>query len=110
MKNILLLILFAFLSIGSLYSQDKNKIEDANYCILLDGKVFAQVDGKIIQLEEPKELNNGTIVNPDGSYMLSNKSEAQLKDGQCIGFSGKLYESQEKLNQSLLKQYKKLKR
>lgn len=110
MKNIFLVLFFAFLSVGSIYAQDKNKIEDTNYCILLDEKIFVQQDGEITQLSEAFTLKNGTVLQPDGSYQLSNNTKAKLKDGECLGFSGKFYESQEKLNAALLKMYKKRRR
>jgi len=106
MKKIYLILVLACLTSGTLFAQNQDKIEDANYCILLDGKVFQQHNGEINLLQKALELKNGTVVHPDGSYMVDNK-KMQLKDGECLGFSGKLYESQEKLNAALYKAYKK---
>lgn len=110
MKNIFLLLVLAFLTTGSLIAQDKNKIIDANYCIFVDGKVFKQQDGVIALLEDNLKLENGTIVYPNGSYRLKDETKLFLKEDECIGFSGKVYESQDELNKVLYKKYKKLRK
>ncbi|MDO6596823.1 hypothetical protein Q4512_07835 [Oceanihabitans sp. 2_MG-2023] len=107
MKNIYLLFLLAFFTTGSFFAQDKTEIEDANFCISIDGKVFKNQNGKIDLLEKIFKLNNGTIVYPNGSYRLTNEEKFFLKEGECIGFSGKIYESQDALNVALYKKFKK---
>lgn len=109
MKSLCFLLIFAFLSSGTLLAQEQQKIEDANYCIFVDGKVFKQHNGEIAQLQAYLKLNNGTIIYPNGSYRLKNEDKFFLKEGECIGFSGKVYKSQEALNKTLYKKYKRLK-
>ncbi|MBU2938668.1 hypothetical protein KO494_03850 [Lacinutrix sp. C3R15] len=109
MKSLFLLI-FVFLSSGNLLAQEQQKIEDANYCIFIDGKIFKQQNGEIARLETNFRLNNGTIIYPNGSYRLKNEDKFFLKEGECIGFSGKVYKSQEALNEVLYKKYKKLRK
>jgi len=110
MKNIFLVTIFAFMISGTAFAQDQDKIIDANYCILLDGKVFKQYDGEIALLKKSLELKNGTVVNADGSYVLKDNKKMKLNDGECLGFSGKFYASQQKLNAELYKQYRKQKK
>ena len=110
MKNIFLILIFTFIYTGSIFAQSQNKIVDANYCIFVDGKVFKQQDGAIALLEENIKLENGTIVYPNGSYKLKDETKLFLKEDECIGFSGKVYESQDKLNEALFKKYKKIRR
>ncbi|QRM90127.1 hypothetical protein FG167_13080 [Lacinutrix sp. WUR7] len=107
MKNIFLLLILIFFATGSLCAQDKNEIEDANFCVAVDGKVFKHQNGEVVLLEKIIKLNNGTIVYPNGGYRLKNEDKFYLKEGECIGFSGKIYESQDKLNVVL---YRKLQR
>jgi len=103
-KSLLLLAVFVF-SIGSLMAQDK--IVDSDYCILQDGAVVQYVDGKPAPISAAITLNNGTKVNPDGTYMAGNKS-SKLTDGQCFGMSGKMYKSETHLYAAVQKKKKKL--
>jgi len=107
MKNIFLLLILMLFTSGSLFSQDKKEIVDANFCVSVDGKVFKHENGEIILLEKIIKLNNGTIVYPNGGYRLKNEDKFYLKEGECIGFSGKVYESQDKLNVILYKKFQR---
>ena len=98
MKNIFLLLILISIATGSLCAQDKNEIVDATFCVGVDGKVFKHQNGEVVLLEKIIKLNNGTIVYPNGGYRLKNEDKFYLKEGECIGFSGKIYESQDKLN------------
>jgi len=106
MKKSLLLLLVAFMSVGSLMAQDK--IIDSDYCIFQDNAIVQYVDGKPTTISSAVTLKNGTTVNPDGSYINSKGKSARLKDGECLGMSGKKYKSEEALFAHLQKEKKKL--
>ncbi len=105
MKKSLLLLVALMFSVGTLMAQDK--IVDSDYCIFQDGTVVQYTDGKPITIKAAVTLNNGTIVNPDGTYMAGSKS-ASLSDGQCLGMSGKMYKSETHLYAAVQKKKKKL--
>ncbi|WP_452230295.1 MULTISPECIES: DUF6799 domain-containing protein [unclassified Lacinutrix] len=107
MKNIFLLFILMLFTTGSLFSQDKKEIVDANFCVSVNGKVFKHENGEIVLLEKIIKLNNGTMMYPNGGYRLKNEDKFYLKEGECIGFSGKVYESQDKLNVVLYKKFKR---
>lgn len=106
MKKLLFIAFTLFLGVNSLMAQDAKQIEDSNYVILLDNKVFHYTASGVVILEESLTLNNGTVVKNDGQFVIGNKS-SKLTDGQCIGMSGKLYKSQEALTKKLFKLMKK---
>ena len=106
MKKSLLLLLVTFVSIGSLKAQDT--IVDSDYCIFQDETVVQYVEGKPTTITAAVTLKNGTRVNPDGSYTTSKGKSSKLKDGECLGMSGKKYKSEEALFMHLQKEKKKL--
>lgn len=106
MKKLILIAFTVFLGINTMMAQDAKQIEDSNYVILLDSKVFHYTADGVAPLKGDLKLNDGTVVKSDGTYIVDQKS-LQLKDGQCLGMSGTLYKDQETLTKKLIKQMKK---
>jgi hypothetical protein len=46
-------------------------------------------------------LQNGAVVNPDGSYQLQNKKQKRLKNGECLDLYGNRYKNQQEFNQQM---------
>lgn len=105
MKKLLLLSFALLFSATTLFAQDK-KVEDSNYVILLNEKVFHYTFDGVVELKSDLKLNNGAVVKADGTYMVDGKSMT-LKDGECLGMSGKKYKDQATLAKKLQKQLKK---
>ncbi len=106
MKKLILIVFTLFLGVNSLMAQDVKQIEDANYVILLDSKVFHYTVNGVEQLKADLTLNNGTVVKTDGTY-ITDKKTLKLEDGQCLGMSGTLYKDQQTLTKKLIKHMKK---
>ncbi|WP_299886511.1 DUF6799 domain-containing protein [uncultured Lacinutrix sp.] len=108
MKKFILMSFIFLLSIGTAMAQEKQdkQLEDSNYVILLDGKVFHYTFEGVKPLAEKLTLNNGTVVNKDGTYMVGDK-KMTLKDGECLGLSGKKYKNQMDLAKRLKKKMRK---
>ena len=108
MKKLVLMSFVFLMSIGTAIAQENQdkKVEDSDYVILLNDKVFHYTFDGVKALEGTLKLNNGTIVKQDGTYMLGDKS-MKLEDGECLGMSGKKYKSQLDLAKKLKKQMKK---
>ena len=100
MKKLVLLVLTLFLTSGTLLAQDL--AVDSNYCILFNEKLFHYDKDGVSLLSEDLSLKDGTIVKPDGTVVLKNGDTSKLKDGECIGMSGKKYRDQVTLNKKLL--------
>ncbi|WP_054850915.1 DUF6799 domain-containing protein [Olleya sp. ITB9] len=105
MKNFIMIAFALFLGLSTVQAQDAKQIEDANYVILLDSKVYHYTATGVEQLRKELKLNNGTLVKTDGTY-ITDKKTLKLEDGQCLGMSGTLYIDQETLNKKLIKYMK----
>ena len=107
MKKLVLLITVLFISTGSIIAQD-DKLIDQDYVIMQDGEVVKYTKGMPATIKDAVTLNDGAIVQPDGSYVCSKNKSFQLKEGECLGMSGKKYASEEKLYLKLQHEKKKL--
>jgi len=105
MKKLVLIVFALFLGSASLMAQDAKQLEDSDYVILLDSKVFHYTADGVTPLTSDLKLHDGTVVKADGTYVTDKKS-LKLKDGQCLAMSGKLYKDQATLNKKLLKKMK----
>lgn len=106
MKKLILIAFTLFLGINTAMAQDAKQIEDANYVILLDSKVFHYTANGVVQLDEAITLHDGTVVETNGTY-VNGKKTGKLEDGQCLGMSGTLYKDQETLTKKLIKLMRK---
>jgi len=106
MKPIILLVFALFITTEVVIAQDLKQIEDANYVILLNEKVYHYTQKKVKPLKTEIKLNNGTIVQTNGIYTTEDGKTMKLEDGQCLGMSGKLYKNQATLNKKLKKEMK----
>ena len=59
-------------------------------------------------IKEAVTLKDGSVVQTDGSYVCSKNKKFNLKEGECLGVSGKKYATEEKLFQKLQHEKKKL--
>lgn len=107
MKKLILLITVLFISTGALVAQD-NTLVDQDYCIMQDGKVMQYTKGMPTTIADAVTLKDGSVVQPDGSYVCSKNKKFQLKEGELLGMSGKKYASEDKLFQKLQAQKKKM--
>ena len=107
MKKLLLLITVLFISTGSLVAQD-DKLIDQDYVIMQDGEVVKYTEGQPATIKDAVTLKDGSVVQPDGNYVCGKNKEFSLKEGECLGMSGKKYASEDKLFQKLQSEKKKL--
>jgi hypothetical protein len=57
-------------------------------------------------MQERVTLQNGMIINPDGSYQLKNQTRMQLRDGECLSPDGKKYQNQERFREKMETKFK----
>jgi len=62
--------------------------------MMVDGDVLQIRDRDQIRLQEPITLEDGTIVNPDGSYITGDRDRLRLKDGECLDNNGVKYRNE----------------
>jgi hypothetical protein len=92
MKKIILVIA-GFIFAANVMAQDNNygtqseKPKNTSYCAMLkDGKMMLMAEGK--QVFNDVRLANGTEIKTDGTVIKADKSEAVLKNGDCIDQDG----------------------
>lgn len=69
------------------------------HLLFKDGKVFKVENSEPKDLQKEIQLNNGTVVYPDGTYELKDKRRYALSDGECLDMNGSHYLNQRMLNQ-----------
>lgn len=96
MKKVFLLAAFIVLGTNALTAQDQDKIQDRDQdrLMMVDGDVLQIRDRDQIRLQEPITLEDGTIVNPDGSYITGDRDRLRLKDGECLDNNGVKYRNE----------------
>ncbi len=62
--------------------------------MLVDGNVLQIRDRDQIRLHDPITLNDGTVVNPNGSYLTRDRDRLRLKDGECLDNDGIKYRNE----------------
>ena len=106
MKKLILLMAVLFVSTSALVAQEK--LLDQDYCIMQDNEVVMYTNGIPKTITSAVTLKDGSVVQPDGSYTCSKNKNFKLKEGECLGMSGKKYASEEKLFQKLQAEKKKM--
>ncbi|MEQ8421099.1 MAG: DUF6799 domain-containing protein, partial [Arenibacter algicola] len=86
MKRIIFTMVFIAFGSIMLNAQDQDQLRDRDQDRLMyvDGEVLQIRDRDQIRLQDPLTLNDGTVVNPDGSYITRDKDRLRLKDGECL--------------------------
>ncbi|MEP1782611.1 DUF6799 domain-containing protein [Reichenbachiella sp.] len=101
MKKMVLVIIGLFLGIGLLMAQgqrqDRKRIHQQDHILFQDGKMMQMKAGVATEMQSSYTFQNGTIVNPDGSYQLKNGKTKMLKEGECISNNGVRFRSQQKM-------------
>lgn len=90
--------------------QKKDRIHQEDHLMLQDGSCQLIKDGVPTKLTAQLKLNNGTVVNPDGSYQLQNQQKLQLRNGECLDMTGNRYLNQNKFNKRSMMTNKQLER
>jgi hypothetical protein len=95
-KMIFALAVMAFTSIGfaqeSTHGMETKKSCSApeNYVMMYQGKMMKIVDEKPSPMTEPVTLNNGAVVNLDGSVKLPDGKFIKIKENEMVTMSGKM--------------------
>jgi hypothetical protein len=82
--------------------QKKDRIHQEDHLLLQDGSCLLFNAGVSTKLTKPYKLNNGTVVNIDGSYLLKDQQKLQLRDGECLDMAGARYLNQGKFNKGVV--------
>ncbi|WP_372792439.1 DUF6799 domain-containing protein [Lutibacter sp.] len=111
MKKIVIFLTFIVFGTIGLVAQDKDQVKDQDRdrdrIMLVDGDVLQIRDRDQIRLHDKITLNDGTVVNADGTY-IKDQDRLRLRDGSCLDMDGVLYSDEYKYMQKLNKENKGL--
>lgn len=112
MKNLIAVIISFIMIAGTVQAQDtvrkrdqtqsgvqkRDRIHQEEHLHLQDGKLYQIRKGVRSEVKSQIKLKNGTVVNPDGSYMLKNQERLRMSNGECMDMSGNIYKNQNMFN------------
>jgi len=78
---------------GLTQAQIQERNQNRVHYILVDGEMFQIRNQSQNRLQQQRNLNNGTVVNPDGTYQTRDRKQLQLKDGECLNMDGQMYKN-----------------
>lgn len=113
MRKIVALTL-ALLGTAMLMAQDRDRDrvqdseQDRDRLMLVDGEVLQIRDQDQIRLQDPVTLNDGTVVNPNGSYLTKDRVRLRLKDGECLDNEGNKYRNEYQYRHKIMQEDKGL--
>lgn len=74
--------------------QVTNRVHQVEHLLYITGKVYRSQQGQLTAIEQQVKLENGMVVNPNGSYQLpGQKLRRHLRDGECVDMTGNRYEN-----------------
>jgi hypothetical protein len=82
--------------------QSREQALAQEHLMFQSGQMFRVQNQQKIQLMERLTLQNGTVVNPNGSVQLKDRKQLQLKDGECLDMDGKRYETQDRFRDKMV--------
>lgn len=111
MKKLVIVLISFIIMAGTGYAQDQvknqNNEKNHNHFIFKEGKMMQIMEGEQTMLQTQLRLENGTIVNTDGSYNYKNKKMKQLREGECLDMEGIRYRNQEHFENRMNHRYNK---
>ncbi len=105
------MFLAAFVILGTTMltaqDRDRDRIQDPDHdrLMLVDGDVLQIRDRDQIHLQDPLTLGDGTVINPDGTYLTKDRDRLRLKDGECLDNDGTKYGSEYQYRAKLNQEY-----
>lgn len=66
-------------------------------CMLKDGKMVIQKDGKITPMETAMTMENGTVCNTNGECTTKEGKKMMMQEGDCMEMSGKTFNEKVKV-------------
>ena len=73
--------------------QFRSQAMNQEHLLYANGNLMRNKNQERVQVNEKIILENGTVVNPDGSYQLKDGNKFQLKEGECMDMDGNIYQS-----------------
>jgi len=96
MKKLVLFLILAILCVVNLTAQDQNNNQDLvqGHFLTVNGDVLLIKDSYPTLLQSRITLSDGTIVNPDGTYLTKDLKRFRLHEGECLDNDGIKYRNE----------------
>ena len=113
MKNLIAVTIAFIIIAGTVQAQDtvlerdqtrsgiqkRDRVNQEEHLYFQDGKLYQMRQGVRNEVKSQIKLKNGSVVNPDGSYMLKNQERLRLSNGECMDMSGNVYKNRNMFNE-----------
>ncbi|MFM1878254.1 MAG: hypothetical protein RLZZ241_1120 [Bacteroidota bacterium] len=98
MKKVLILINLMVLPSMFIWGQDRDRDriqdQDQTKILALDGTFLQIRDRAELRLQDRQTLSDGTVIQPNGSYIAANGKRYRLAEGECLDGEGALYRNE----------------
>lgn len=109
MKKTLLAFFIVFqASIFCVHGQGRFQNGEYDVLVRLDGDVFWVRDSSQVRLQASTTLNDGTVVNANGTYSTVNFKRLQLSEGECLDSGGAKYSNEYEYRRRIVQENKNL--
>lgn len=113
MKKILLaamsIVLLTTACIAQVQQGDNKNQQSAivkdEHLLMKDGKMFHNMNGKEMMMQNQMTMQNGTVMNTDGSYQPKTGKQHQLRNGQCMDMNGNKYRSHQMFQKRMMRMH-----
>lgn len=78
---------------GLSQDQIRGRNQNRTQFVAMDGEVYQIRNQEQSRLQNQLALNDGTKVNPDGTYQTREQKQLRLKDGECLNMDGQKYQN-----------------
>ena len=89
---------------GESKSQQITAVND-EHLLMKNGKMFHNMNGKEMMMQNQMTMRNGTVMNADGSFQLKNGKQRHLSNGQCMDMNGKKYRSHQMFQRGMMRMH-----
>ena len=86
------------LSQAQIQERNQNRI----HYVSMDGEMLQVRNQLQERLQTSMTLNDGSVVNPDGTYQNRDRKQLRLQDGECLNMEGNLHQNQYQYRQHLV--------
>lgn len=95
MKNLLILLaLLVYNPVMNAQDQIKDQDRDQTRLMMVDGDLLQIRDRDQVKLKDKITLNDGTVLNSNGSYVTREGKKLRLKEGECLDMDGVKYNNE----------------
>ena len=109
MKKILLavmsIVLLTTVAVAQ-QEQGENKNQQSTndeHLLMKDGKMYHNMKGKEVMMQNQMTMHNGTVMHSDGSYQLKNGKQRQLRNGHYMDMNGRKYQSHQMFQKNMIR-------